>query len=110
VLASFNIRSLTGWPYSAACIKRAASITDSISLAAASAQRTLQSGGHCCAGFGQQHRLLSRQFSKALRLRPPRQVAAAAGPETPYQNTAQLRQIGLVLGVADYKDLQRLIR
>lgn len=37
-------------------------------------------------------------------------VSAAASPGTPYQNTSQLRQLGLVLGITDYKDLQRLIR
>lgn len=37
-------------------------------------------------------------------------VSAAASPGTPYHNTAQLRQLGLVLGITDYKDLQRLIR
>lgn len=52
--------------------------------------------------------LIGRRCSEKTPAR--RLIPAATSPSDPYSNTAQLRQLGLVLGVADYKELQSLLR
>lgn len=66
----------------------------------------------------QRHWLLSpRRHQPLLLIRsrhtgqaPARRLISAATPGDPYSNTAQLRQLGVVLGIEDYKELQSLIR